>query len=382
MGDNTQITTQSALGEANFIVQEFANNLGAHSNASLSVAHGIDTFPALNPDSAGNNRTYFEDSHGNIVGTRHIRFIVDGISYWVPGQDSVLAGQPANNNITNLQGATNDLGTGDDNWVTVFEQQSVDSIVTVNTDYLLPHVKLGHWETHGSVSVEAETTLNSAGYEIGDMVIKLAIGGVVYKIPAHTRFGGPVQWWSSGRVSTNANFSLGHNIAWYGDPSGGSGGGNASWGVFYYHDSAPAKGTFPRKVTWQLNANAAGASSTWLDIPIGGGVASGFGWTGNSTLAFGGYSIPNGTATTNPVPMTVYVSEGENWRMAECVVRAKIVSNFGGSPTRTTYTGLCQFLAQDEASGYLTWYSAVALKDPSYGPPYVSMRYVGYNQFA
>lgn len=380
MGDNTQITTQSALSEANFIVQEFADNLAAHSNSSLSVAHGINTFPALNPDSDGNDRTYFEDARGNIVGTRHIRFVIDGVSYWVPGQDSTLAGQPPGTNITNLQGASgNGLGAGDDNWVTVFEQQSVDSIVTINTDYLLPHVKLGHWEAHGGISVESETTLNSAGYEIGDSIIKLPIGGVVYKIPAHTRFGGPVQWWQAGRISTDPSFTSGANMVWMGNT------GDNNFAYFYYRDASPFKGTRPRKVTWQLNSSTSGNGS-WHDIPTTPGatapVICGGSWNGNPTVTFWGYTISNTAMVTGSSGLFCTVSTGENYRIATCVVRAKIVSNFGGSITRTTYTGLCQFLSQDEASGYITWYSTVASKEPFFGPPYTPMYYVGYNDYA
>lgn len=374
MGDNTQITTQSALGEANFVLQEFANNLGAHSNSSLSAAHGIDTFPALNPDSVGNDRTYFEDSRSNIVGTRHVRIIVDGVSYWVPGQDSVLAGQPAGTNITNLQGTpSNGLGAGDDNWVTVFEQQSLDSIVTINTDYLLTHIKKGHWEAHGGVSVTTETTLNSAGYEIGDTIIKLSIGGVVYKIPAHTRFGGPIQWWSSGRISTDPSFTSGFNVVYMGNT------GDNNFGYFYYRDNSPYKGTRPRTVTWQLNSSPSGSGS-WHDIPTTPGataaVICGGSWGGNPTVTFWGYTIGVNAMVTGSSGLFCTVSTGENYAIATCCVRAKITT---GGGLRTTYTGLCQLITQDEASGYLTWYSTTTLNLPF--PGGVPMYYVGYNQF-
>lgn len=373
MGD-TQITTQSALAQSNFVLQEFADNLSAHSNGPLSLSHGINTFPGLNPDSGGNDRTYFEDSHSNVVGTRHIRFVIDGVSYWAPGLDSTLAGQPSGSNVTTLQGtSSNGLGAGDDNWVTVFEQQSLDSIGIINANYLLPHTKLAHWETHGSMTVEAQTTLDSGGYEIGDTVVKLSIGGIVYTVPTHTRFGGPAQWWSSARIFTSLAFPS-HNTVIMGNN------GDNNWGSFYYKDQTPIQGTRPRTVTWQINSDRTGGGASWLNIPPAGGYATGFGaFVGNPSLFFFPYAIsPTGLIST-PNQLFCIVSEGENWPMSECVVRAKIVSG-----TRTTYTGLCQFLAQDDSSGYyITYASSICWPAPApITLPGVLMHYVGYNQYA
>ena len=374
MGNLTNITTQSALGDANFLLQEFANNLGAHSNTSLSTSHGIDTFPVLNTDPDNNNRTNFEDALGNTVGTRHLRFIVAGINYWVPGQDTGLAGKPPGTNITDLQGVANTgLGAGDDNWVTTFEQTAVNNISIVNTNYLLPHVKLAHWETHGNITATTEFTYNALGYEVGDTVLKLSIDGTVYKIPAHTRFGGPKQWWSSGRIFTSLAYPSSHNVVIMANTGGNH------FASFYYKDQTPIKGTRPRTVTWQINSKSDGSGSSWNNIPPAGGYASTFGsWVGNASLFFFTYSIPPTGLISTPNLLYAIVSVGENWPMSQCVLRARIVAG-----ARTTYTGLCQFLAEDGAPYYIPYPSSIVWPAPApITLPGVLMHYVGYNQYA
>lgn len=366
MGD-TQITTQSALGESNFILQEFANNLSAHSNASLSLSHGIDTFPALNPDSNNNDRTNFEDSHSNVVGTRHVRFVIDGVSYWAPALTSTLAGQPSGNNVTTLQSSsqTAGLGAGDDNWVTVFEQQSVDSITVINEDYLLPHTKLAHWETHGSMTVESQTTLDSGGYEIGDTVVKLSIGGIVYKIPTHTRFGGPAQWWSSGRAGIavpRGNYNCLYGASGFG----------TVLAPFYYWDATPKMGTFPRTMKWQLNQLPNGGSATWRDIPNAGGLATSIapGWTGEPTLFFQTYPVVSSTTMVSTFnQMYAGVTASASAFTSICVCRVKIT---GTENTRVTYTGVVQLMGMTGSTTFL----------PSVQCPAVPTDYVGKNHYA
>ena len=397
MGNLTNITTQSALGDANFLLQEFANNLGAHSNTSLSTSHGIDTFPVLNTDPDNNNRTNFEDALGNTVGTRHLRFIVAGINYWVPGQDTGLAGKPPGTNITDLQGVANTgLGAGDDNWVTTFEQTAANNISVVNTNYLLPHVKLAHWETHGNITATAEFTYNALGYEVGNTVLKLSIDGTVYKIPAHTRFGGPAQWWVGPKVSTDPGVSYA-NIAYMVNHD------ESKFGIFYYKDQSPYKGTLPRKIKWQINESPYG-NLNWYDIPVGGGLPSTFvnnaggTWWGNPGVAFGGYNISKTAPRTTVSNLTVSSPAGDNWAVPQVVVRVKAIGNYGSSPNRITYTNLCQFVAEDQPrtrkwfqiltdplgvllpgqqadNGYYTYYSGYA-----YGL-FVPMQYVGYRRY-
>lgn len=324
MAENTSLATQSELAEANFYLQELANNLGAHSNGSLSVSHGIDTFPGRNPDEFGNDLTYFQDSGGHNIGDIHVRFTIDGISYWVPGQSSTLPGKDAALNVVTLNTlATSFTGVGMSSWMTLFATNIVPSILQINEDYLLPHTQLGHWETHKNITVESNTTYNSGGFIVGTNVVKLAIDGLIYALPATTRFGGPSQ---PPRLTGQPPSAISINI--------GEGQGNS---VNVPITFTVPNGTKPLTYQWQFFQ-----SSLWNDIPVGSGPSQplvladwdngiNYNWQSAATLTFIITSVNPGSDKTRSVQL-------------RCVV-----TNSGGSAT----TNVITLTARDETGSWI-----------------------------
>ena len=360
MPENTSITTQSELADVNFALQELANNLGAHANGSLSEGHGINIFPGRNPDPYGNDLTYFMDALGNVVGTYHICFLVDGIQYWVPGQATTLPGQDAARGVTDIN-LSSLVGSGGDNWITKFTNTVQTYISQVQDTYLIPHTRLGHWQAHGTLIVEPQTTYNSAGVEVGNYIIRLGVNGGELKIVANTRFSGPVQWWHNFDFACNTASQNGLG-PWQANYCK-MGADDNQYGYFFYRDRIPFSGTLPRQVIFQLWSYGnflTHPEGSWADIPAAGGAVDDSWWGGGDIWhpvygsPGGPYTWPEFTAYNLTHPQTaglirVHTRTGNDGGEVEVSLRVKVISNYGiGGPTRISYSDPCQFFANDE----------------------------------
>lgn len=324
MPENTSLATQSDLDAINFSLQQLAENLAAHTNGSLSEGHGIGIFPGYT-DADGNDLTNYEDSNGDTVGTYHIRFIIGGVSYWVPGQISTLDGQASDHGLTvNTQGIESRDGSS---WVTKFVQDIAPYVDQVGVDYLLPHTELGHWEAHGGLAVSTATTTDNAGHTVGNRLIHFGWNGVVYTLVAHTRFGGPAQ---PPRLTGNPPANLKVTIP--------EGSGNSCDVPITFSDP---EGTKPFTYQWQYYDDGGAVwqnFATGLNVnnPLSGvnpGWSGGinYDWASTSTITFRIINVDPGSDKTRSV-----------------LLRCHITNSAGSVNTSTT-----TFTAKDETGSWI-----------------------------
>lgn len=255
------IVTQVGLSDLKFALQEIAQNLFSHINASLSKAHGLNIINGY-VDADGNDRTTFQDSQGNVMGTHQLLFFIGNVPYYAPANLTALAGQPETNG--SIDTSTQDEGfdqRGQSSWVTDYTSQQVAQAEAINVDVLIEHTQQIYYSTHGSMTVTTSTTFNSLGATVGSHLVSLRYNNIVYQIPVSDRFGGPAQLWRSfalaadpGFTSNTAVFSHNYSGGYHNDP-------------IYFKDGA---GTLPRTVTLQINEQQNG-SGNWIDVPEAGG---------------------------------------------------------------------------------------------------------------
>lgn len=267
MAEQNDIITQSALADIKFDLQQVAENLSEHVNDSLSKAHAINLVEGFT-DSDGNDRTTYQNSAGQIVGTRQLRFNVDGAVYYAPCNPSADAGQDTTTGqLTTGMTEAEFAAVGKAAWVTDFVNEGAANAEDINTVYLLPHTLRKHEEVHGNFSVTAETTLDSTGNTVGRHKVRMVIGGIRYAIPADVRLGGPPQVIRNIVASPNSQFTESSTLPL---PSR-----NYTFSV--------GGGTQPYTFLWQVNENRDGSSPTWRDLDGAGGtgailLASNFGF--------------------------------------------------------------------------------------------------------
>jgi hypothetical protein len=272
------IVTQAEIAELKFQLAEIADNLSVHINQSLSKAHGINLVTGY-VDSNGNDLTTYQDSNGDIVGRYFIVFFVNNTLYYAPGQATSLAGQPETTGQIDTTG-TEELiqGTGGSAWITDYTSVDVLAAQNVRDDVLLPHTLLGHWETHGSLTVLPEVTVDDAGHTVGRYVIKMNVNNVTYKIPCDVRFGGPPQ---PPRILSDAIFpQYGATAVHITSPKGTSFSSQVPGGVL--QASATFGGTKPVTQAWQVFD-----VTDFIDLPASTYTQPGTGWnityTGQTT---------------------------------------------------------------------------------------------------
>lgn len=88
----SNIITQAGLSEVKFNLQQVAENLSEHVNASLSKAHSINIVDGYT-DTDGNDRTTYQNANGTVVGNKQLRFNVGGAVYYAPCNLSGEGGQ-------------------------------------------------------------------------------------------------------------------------------------------------------------------------------------------------------------------------------------------------------------------------------------------------
>lgn len=198
---NKAIVTQAEFEELQYRLGIMAGSLSFHANDDLSNAHGINIVITPPTDSGGNPTDRYYDQYGNLVGPFHVGFVVNDTTYHAPGQNTTLDGSPSTTGITEVDDGQF-RGAGDSAWITQFSSPLIQDINTLIDDQLLPHTLLGHWEAHGGMTVIPENIYNDQNILVAQNVIRMAVGGIVYKIPVSLRKGGPKQAWRDFRFST------------------------------------------------------------------------------------------------------------------------------------------------------------------------------------
>jgi hypothetical protein len=197
MGDTNLVTTDS-LQEIKISEQEIVNNLFVHANASLSMAHGWEYLRLPSPflDAFGNDLSTYCDSNGDIVGHFQLRLTFDNTNYYVGIESTGLAGQPSNTGlIVSASNALQPQSEGGTAWITSFVSNTGQVVEAANSTILLPHTRLGHWETHtgGVYAVIPQVTYDSSGHVVGNFITRIGYQGQELWIPCDSRLGGPIQ---------------------------------------------------------------------------------------------------------------------------------------------------------------------------------------------
>lgn len=341
MADKNLITT-SGLQEVKTAEGELAFNLFTHANSSLSKAHGWEFLDLPHPflDATGNDVSIYTDSHGDRVGYYQMQLTYNGVNYYAGLEASVLAGQPASANIvltSRSQLAIQD-GTA---WITKFNTHNESNLIVTNDDVLIPHTRLGHWQSHtGNVySVIPQVVKDSAGHTVSEFIARISFGGKELWIPVQPRLGGPLQPIRLPKpgitVARGANLNVNQMSA-----------DDAQFTIFFFN--APTGGTLPYTLKWQFNtyqpihglywADPLVGSGTWVDLPY-------------TTVAL---PIPAGNpeagiyAMTPPDSMTMQVSAGSNTLRTAATVRA-LYTNAAGTVT----SNWCLFLAADSDGSWV-----------------------------
>ena len=186
------IVTQDGLADLKFQLQEVAENLSAHINASLSKAHGIVALEGYT-DADGNDLTTYQDSVGDVVGNYFIRFTVDNVHYYAPAKTTALAGQEESTGSIDTGEEDDFQEVGGSAWVTIYASEQAADAEAINTDVLVPHTRVPHWDAHGGMTILNTTTFDTDGHQVGTHIVQLRVGTNVYNIPVSDRFGGPLQ---------------------------------------------------------------------------------------------------------------------------------------------------------------------------------------------
>lgn len=187
------LATQVGIENLKFQLSELAENTNQHVNSSLSKAHGINLISGY-IDADGNNRTQYQDSNGDVVGQYMLRFTVENGVYYAPANPTSEPGQEGSGAIdTSTDEEVAADTSGGSALVTNYLSDQAANAQAINTDVLLPHTRIPHWQAHGSISVTPRNTYDADGHLVGDHVIQMVIDGQVREIPCCQRIGGPLQ---------------------------------------------------------------------------------------------------------------------------------------------------------------------------------------------
>lgn len=200
----TQLISQSELATLNAKLALLGDNLSRHANDTMSKTHGIN---ALVSD-------YF-DSGGDKLSTAVLRLSIGSTIVYVP---AIVCGQiplptltdpgPARTDDGLVRQQTDASGAAISPGVPTSETAQVTDFATVvaqgtevSNRLLLEHSKGVHGDddpqVHGSLSQfvtnDATTVVDSVGHKIGRRVIRIKIGGSVYRVPCDVNKDGPPQ---------------------------------------------------------------------------------------------------------------------------------------------------------------------------------------------
>lgn len=394
------ISTQSTLNQVFFRLNDLADNLTAHANASLSDAHGINFLEPVNfTDKYGNLITAYVDSDTNNVGSLVVTFSYGGIRYYSPAKLTTLPGStpmsglPAS--VLAFLAAT--TGAATSNWVTEFTVALSTFVSNMNTGYLLPHSHRGYWEAHKDITAYSPRAwLDSAGHTVGDAAIRMAVGGVVYEIPAKLSMSGGVIYRRGFELAADLQTASFSTMLWNKNVYRRSRDGD-QYGFFYFTERN-ASGTLPRAVRLLLNASRFGTDPNWLVLPPGN---DGTTFTFINTLFPGFWTDPQVTSLrirsyndltavsggTSGVVNTSYQfqfwdSSGNDSVHAVAVVRIMCIAYPAGSATekKHSFGNLCAFRDNDTDGSWIFGGpdSSVGLSSeiPTFVPSYTNNQFV------
>lgn len=309
------LATQVGIENLKFQLAELAENLSRHVNASLSKAHGINVINGY-VDADGNDRTTYQDSNGDVVGTRQLRFTVEEGVYYAPANPTAETGQPDGTGSIDTSGDEETIAdtAGGSALVTNYLSDQADNALAINRDVLIPHTRVPHWEAHGGMSVTPRDTFDLDGHLIGDHVIQMIVDGQVREIPCSTRIGGPLQAPRTGNLPTTKKSTIS--------------GDNEPVNVQIFPTPQPT-GTLP--LTYQYEYFKKN-TSTWTALTPGTSVHLTLAWWEPDDGPGGlNYTWVAGTTTLR----ILFVSPGEN-QTHEIRFRLKVTNPFG-----STYSNEC-----------------------------------------
>ena len=178
----TNIITQSALNDIKLTLNDIAANLSQHINDSMSLAHGINIFP---------NATY-SNANGDLIGNYVVTFLVNGVIYYAPATLTALTGQPFTNGSIQIA-AANPQTVSSASWITDFTPAALAATDSIRDEVLIPHTQLGHWETHGGMTVLPLNSYDTNGNLYARYALLFSFNSQLYEIPCDTSITGVPQ---------------------------------------------------------------------------------------------------------------------------------------------------------------------------------------------
>ena len=343
MASEKNLITQARLQEVKFAQSELVDNLYAHANASLSIAHGIELYYLPHPtlDGVGNDISVYRDSHGDRVGYYYMRLTFNNTNYYAPLEVTTLAGKDPMTGISpdlNV-GVIVPVTPGGTAWVTDFTPEDEQDLIVTNDSVLYPHTLLSHWETHGAgiYQIFPQNTYDSAGHKIGTHLARIVVDGVEYRVPCTTSATGGIP--QPPRVAFPA-INVGAGTNWNYTAMGRD---DHQYGHFYWNNAIG--GTLPISFMFEFNTYQPqkGAWGSWQSDPL----------LGSGTWVPMPFSLTPLPMTGNPITaeytyfsgnhMQIRSSSGSDSKRCAATVRGKFTGAGG-----TTYTNYCIFIANDE----------------------------------
>jgi len=289
------IVTQGQLGDLKSALAQEADMLQFHSGDSMSAAHGWNIINGPASDSSGNDLQLYRDSNGDVVGTKMLHLVLQGVDYYAPIAPTALAGQdPDAGVVPNIDSL---LQPGNNSWVTDYATEATGDANLTLSGLLLPHTRQYYNESHGAANgtLQAQVldSFDSQGHKVGTHVLVLYFGQKQIFIPASTRMGGPPQ---TLKLTTPCPALIAQQGDYHGTnltvcpcylrfESKAGGGPNGDFWIRFI-----VTGTFPYDVQWQASNNG---TSNWQDMVLGQNYAG----TGGAGLHAASSSYP---ASENP----------------------------------------------------------------------------------
>lgn len=350
---NTGIATKNSLAEIQTALAELADNLSFHVGRTLSKAHGINIVQFASPiyDASGNDVQYYRNSQNVIVGRYQLRFTVNDTVYYAPASTTALSGSSGTGSITEADVSLLLNSTGRTGLITTFSLDLLQSIQAVQSNILLPHTKLGHWESHAPITVHRKTTYDASGATVGRYVAVIQVNGVKYEIPCDTQLGGPprAMRWTGLGLATNNSFT--HNAFQ-------SSMDVPEIGYIFYRDGS---GSTPRSILFQFTFGATRyqpipEGATWVDVDPSGDTLVVTPFISFTTDAYN----TNPTYPTAKLTLKMTITQPDGTPQAVGVCRAKVTNDAGVSYTNPVWTWAededgCGFLGGAEVNT-TTWY--------------------------
>lgn len=186
------VITQTALNDIKLVLNDIAANLSQHVNDSLSLAHGINLWPGF-VDADGNDFTKYRNAAGDVVGNFIVTFYVNNTIYYAPANITTLQPQPFRDGETATLASQNAATVAAASWVTDFTALALSAANTTQTQVLIPHTQLGHWEAHGGMTILPRNSFDTNGNLFARFVARFQFAGQIYEIPCDTSIQGVPQ---------------------------------------------------------------------------------------------------------------------------------------------------------------------------------------------